>query len=58
MTMHTDFDVKYDEDDRKIVLYIELDPKHIINLTKEANKGITYDDERKHYKNCIFIRKI
>lgn len=56
--MHTDFDVKYDEDDRKIVLYIELDPKHIINLTKEANKGITYDDERKHYKNCIFIRKI
>ena len=34
MTTHTDFDIKYDDDDKKIVMYIELDPKNIVNLTK------------------------
>lgn len=58
MTAHTDFDVKYEEDERKIVLYIELDPKNINNLTKEFNKVKQFDDERKFYKNCIFIKKI
>lgn len=58
MTAHTDFDIKYEEDERKIVFYIELDPKNINNLTKEFNKAKQFEDERKYYKNCIFIKKI
>lgn len=58
MTTHTEFDIKYEEDEKKIVMYIELDPKSITNSTKEVNRGKIYDDERRFYKNCIFIKKI
>lgn len=57
MTTHTEFDIKYEEDEKKIVMFIELDPKNIANLTKDANTGKVYD-ERRLYKNCIFLRKI
>lgn len=40
-------------------MYIELDPKSILNLTKEINKNKVFDeDERRFYKNCIFLKKI
>lgn len=58
MTTHTEFDIKYEEDEKKIVMYIELDPKSITNSTKEVNRGKIYDDERRFYKSCIFIKKI
>lgn len=32
------------EDEKSLSLYIELDPKDVSNLTKEANKSKIYED--------------
>lgn len=57
---HKDFEIKYQDEDKKFTLYIDLCPADIQNLMRESvpTNRQKYEDERRRIRNCIFFKKI